>query len=281
MCRFAAKRMGKMLMPRFKQRVIAHVYLVELPAVSRSKRAAFTLVELLVVIGIIAVLIGLLLPAMRRAREQSKRVQCMSNLRQMAIAAEMYCAAYKGSYPPSYYHVGAIQYYWDFTEITDPITHIVTATPGLLWMNHQVLSIQQCPSYDVPASKFSDPYTGYNYNTSYIGLDTIYGPPARAQQIRRPSLTALFGDAQYYGGADKYMRAPLNGGPDTGFPARTAGTQAFRHLGYTNVVYCDGHADSQRDCFTSTVAGQTPVGAGTGFLSADNSAYDSGFSGVK
>src|SRR5256885_3386108 len=76
---------------------------VELPAVSMRKRAAFTLVELLVVIGIIAVLIGVLLPALAKARESAQRINCASGLRQTGQWASMYAGQYRNFIPVGWY----------------------------------------------------------------------------------------------------------------------------------------------------------------------------------
>src|SRR6476646_10120250 len=67
----------------------------------RSRPRGFTLVELLVVIGIIALLMSILLPTLNKARESAKKVQCQSNLRQIGQAFVMYCNANKGKLPYS------------------------------------------------------------------------------------------------------------------------------------------------------------------------------------
>ena len=66
----------------------------------KAKKNGFTLVELLVVIGIIAVLVALLLPALQKARESAKLVQCSSQLRQVAIAARAYAVENRDALPP-------------------------------------------------------------------------------------------------------------------------------------------------------------------------------------
>lgn len=272
------------------------------------RKKAFTLIEVLLVIAIISLLMGILLPALAKARQQGEGIVCMSNLRQMFIAAQTYTQTNNSYYPIAQYRQktdsSKFEYCWDFTTVTDLATGQKKIVPGLLWQGRTIEKIQQCPSFSGGSNTAGDPYSGYNYNTSYIGhgggesvslnytgeIKTIDGAPAwyeivmpvKIFRVRRPAQCALFGDGEYSGGANKYMRAPWPWDGDIDNSLKAAGTQGYRHGGKTNVAWCDGHVDSQELLYTETVAETKSEieqyngksGVKIGFLSADNSAYD-------
>lgn len=203
-------------------------------------RHGFTLVELLVVIGIIALLISILLPALARARQAAVTVQCQSNLRQLAIGAFMYIDGNKGRMIP---YVVLTNQYWPQLE-----------TPEL--KNRNVWSCGSFPrDTGIPSANSS--HYGINYDN--VANSTNGNPAARAlSSFRHPAATLFFADTQ-----DSVPLKPLYGtsGFTAGFlrtycpvkqaaisPATKASTYLalnggidYRHAGKANVVYLDGH----------------------------------------
>jgi prepilin-type N-terminal cleavage/methylation domain-containing protein len=104
-------------------------------------KQGFTLVELLVVIGIIALLISMLLPALNRARESAKRIACAAQLRQMGIAALGYAANNKGALPPINQDKGQPDY--DSTTTGVGGVNFVRTLGFTLWGNSSTLATLQ------------------------------------------------------------------------------------------------------------------------------------------
>lgn len=266
---------------------MSHLELAQLSPRCQRRRVGFTLIELLVVVAIIALLIAILLPSLGQAKERAKTVQCLSNLKQMGNAAFMYAGIYDNRFPMAYYGpttkiANGISYMetvtWDsITLAPDPTLSppVNRSIPGLLWQGAgpaAILKIQQCPKYVGPSNWGTDFFTGYNYNTTYIGHGEgePIPTPVRIIDLKKPATTALFGDGQYYGGANKFMRAPLIGDAQL----RVSGTQGYRHGGKTNVAFGDGHAETWGQRFTNTSAiVKSKITPDTGFLSYDNSLY--------
>jgi len=230
-------------------------------------QSAFTLIELLVVIAIVGLLAGMVSSAAMRARAEARRAQCMNNLRQMVAAATIYELDH-GVYPPAYEK--------DFA------TGETRTWESFLWSMGTKYRIHQCPSFHGEAMWEDDPYTGYNYNASYIGgrvlkMDGAELPAstrsASMAHIDKPADCALFGDGEYESGANKFMRSPWPGALDADASMALGGTQGFRHRGRTNIGFADGHVESRSERYTDTAAFGEPA-QGCGFLSPDNSLYD-------
>jgi prepilin-type processing-associated H-X9-DG protein len=189
----------------------------------------------------------------------------------MAAAATDYAVRNAGSYPPAQWTDPdpTVQREWDFVRRGGEVVG-----PGFLWDPQPVTAAHQCPSFEGSAQSVGNPFTGYNYNTSYIGRGTgeLVAAPARMAAVKRAARTLLFGDGQWRLGANKFMRSPLRSPSEDpvtlsdGSLMRAAGTQGFRHRGATNVAFCDGHAESVRG---RTTAGNENVVEGTGFVVDD------------
>lgn len=250
---------------------------------SRSQYLALSLVELLTVVAVVGVLVSVMLPSLAASRMQARRIVCLSNLRQIDVATQMYLNNNNDMYPVAQWSEqrdGIIYHYaWDFTTLKQPGLggHVLDVVAGLVWQDKMVSQIQQCPVFKGAANWFEDPHTGYNYNTSYIGHgqgESVPEPASRVH-VRNPAATAIFGDGEYSGGANKFMRAPWPNPGDQSYFGRYAGTQGFRHGGSTNVAFCDGHARAWHKRYTQTSPiDQSLIAEGTGFLSADNRAYE-------
>jgi len=238
-------------------------------------RKGFTLIELLVVIAIIAILAAILFPVFARAREKARQASCLSNLKQLTLAILMYAQDYDETYPIAYYFSSgfAQMYAWDFSF--DYTTSPPSISLGLIGPYTRNNQLNACPSARGLHS-FDRKYTGYAYNTSYIGGGQYEGvggtvkPAAALAEVQRPSETVLLADSAYWStwgyvglAGNNFLRSPND-------PNNYVGPNVhFRHNGTANVAYCDGHAKAEARKY-----GPSPYDSSLGYLSEDDSAYD-------
>jgi len=231
---------------------------------------------MLVVISCILLLSSLTAPAITKSLERANAVKCLSNLRSMGQAVQIFTLENQGRFPPALVSDGGGTVMgWDFFIFPNG-----EVEPGWIWRDYGVNQILQCPSFRGAGNWRGDPHTGYNYNSSYLGgMKTVVRdrvmqdtPSASVFHLSNPARTAVFGDGEYAAGANKFMRSPLPGPLDGSFAGREGGTQGFRHQGGTHVVFADGHV-ARREYPGTPAPYASRVGPGTGFLSLDNSLY--------
>lgn len=136
-----------------------------------KKRRGFTLVELLVVIGIIAMLISILLPALNRAREAASQIKCLSNLRTVGMAMLMYNNENKGQFPaPGIGLSSQIPVYcpddWVFWEAgRDPNQSALGAYLGSVRFDQNIF---RCPSDNSYQAHISNTAYTYSYSVNWM-----------------------------------------------------------------------------------------------------------------
>jgi prepilin-type N-terminal cleavage/methylation domain-containing protein len=197
-----------------------------------SKRG-FTLAELLVTIAIIAILAGLLLPALGRAKEDGKQTSCANNLNQVNLAIRFYASDYSDSLPvlpnPNPYPNGVGAYYKQLVK-------------GYLGLTGPPLPDEKvfiCPSDALICRQLGHAYTSYTFNGYEVGPGAI--PRITGQRlgaINRPAKAVLAGEwPAYFGGAWHPLVSPDH--PD----AKNVLTFVDGHVAFVR-IYWDGIADS-------------------------------------
>lgn len=193
------------------------------------RRRGFTLIELLVVIAIIAILAAILFPVFAKAREKARQTSCLSNMKQMGLAALAYAQDYDEVLPRINIAVPANSY-------TLPNGNVAPQT-AMLWhsilypymKNYQMLS---CPSDSV---KYAGDYTGggsYGIN-GYAGWSTALG------QVVYPAETMFFAEAT---GGDAYNLDGDTGGLNDEMVGSATYPSVPRHSEGLNNTFVDGHA---------------------------------------
>ena len=183
------------------------------PPPSRSRRAGFTLVELMIVVSIISVLIALLLPAVQSAREVARRVQCTNNLYQIGVALENYASSNR-VYPPGVvdlqgpvssaptgYRFGWIARILPFLEQRNVYNHLNFAQGAFALGNSTAVGVRiqsmLCPSDGNPQS---NSYAGCHHDVEKAidaddhGAFFLNSRVGRRDLVDGPAFTILVGE---------------------------------------------------------------------------------------
>jgi type II secretory pathway pseudopilin PulG len=227
----------------------------------RTRGRAFSVVELLVVVAVIALLLAMLLPGLSAARREARRVKCASNLRQLGHAFHMYAFDYGGTAMPlAYFNDWPLTYWYGRDTGLDNVDE----THGFVWpylgSELRDWGVYECP--EQPAGTF-DRFQGacgtttstYGYNGYFLSPAATPGwageigqrPWQNIDELAEPQAVFVFADTMIDWFGELKNCALL----DPPFVYRMASrtwyrnespTTAFRHGWRANAVHADGHA---------------------------------------
>ncbi len=202
------------------------------------RKTGFTLIELLVVVAIMAILAGLLLPALSKARARARQTTCINNLKQLYLGFSLFAQDNDGKLPPREEGVAEVYpfCYINWTNFIRPYFELNLRKIDIL--NWPVSpEFYYCPESKKSIKKFMDdfgltamPHTSYIIHTE---------PPTGNQGVKGMSIDGQWTDEEgNFGASNIWLLADP--------PLKQAGWDEFFHFDKINVLYLDGHVDSKK-----------------------------------
>ena len=193
-----------------------------------AMRRGFTLIELLVVIAIIAILAAILFPVFARAREKAKQTSCLSNLKQIGLAAMMYCQDYDDRSPRG-------------SGYSTPDVIIANAGEWFITLEPYVKNSQ---IFSCPSQPYKDFYSAGLYSTA-LGYGVSYGRNLDFSAVALSDIQSPAAYVMYHDGRNNYSRLPCPGASCTWLQPTVQEVYAWawnRHNDGANYAFADGHA---------------------------------------
>lgn len=249
------------------------------PPVANPRPKGFTLIELLVVIAIIAILAGMLLPALAKAKSKAQGINCVSNAKQLALCWQLYANDFNDFMVPN--AISSRNAWIDGTGAAAAYdlpgaTNVGTIQRGLLFKYNSSLKIYVCPgqkqiyalsrsrslnlpparSFSISGQMHGGTDSGGRVQPIILGQNPASAPAYRKlTDINRPgpSLAFVFVDESHFTIDDGYFAVLVNENTWQNYPA-------YRHGGTASFGFADGHSEIKRWLEPSTATLANPSG---------------------